>query len=116
MQQIHLDCSGLRDIRLDARNLPNPIYIDGEDFIIRLEQTLSQQIYELQEKQLSFKERLILALASNSKLIRFRENPNNFYYSCNYDWDEIATNIIKLANKIVAEMGNDEKSSHKTKL
>lgn len=104
MNSVHLDCSSLpHHINLSAdQTVPHNIYIDGQDFINKFEQAISQQIYELQENQLSFKERLILALASNSKMISFES-------SCSANPKVInADIIINQADEIIRRM-NEEK-------
>ena len=50
MNTVHLDCSGLHNIRLEKGNLPDTIYIDGSQFLTKLEQILDRhQASDVQE-------------------------------------------------------------------
>jgi hypothetical protein len=42
MQTILLDCSGLRNIKVEKGDMPTTIYINGEDFLRNLETTLDR--------------------------------------------------------------------------
>ena len=42
MNSIYLDCSGLHSIRVDSDGLPHSIYIDGQDFINRLNEAIDR--------------------------------------------------------------------------
>lgn len=88
MPTVYLDTSGLKNIRLETDNLPTAIYVDGEDFINRLSQTLNEAQYKSPEE---IKEQrrweLIVALASNPNVCDPAPNdPNltnqNFLIKC----------------------------------
>lgn len=39
---IYLDCSGLHNIRIDKGDMPSSIWIDGQDFINRLNEAIER--------------------------------------------------------------------------
>jgi len=103
MQSIHLDCSALRSsISLDASNMPHSIYVDGVDFLNRLSQTIQQEIYLPEdERKKIFREKLIIALASNPATAYWYEGNDNYKY---VDRNATALNIISQADAIITEM------------
>jgi hypothetical protein len=54
MSSIQLDCSQLRDIRLHS-DLPNSLYIDGEQFLRQFEGIVQQMAYEKPLRKVSFR-------------------------------------------------------------
>lgn len=71
MERIYLDCSGLHNIILNVEGVPSSIYVDGQDFINRLEQTLLQAQYvSPEDKKEKQRWELIVALAGNPEMVK----------------------------------------------
>jgi len=101
MSSTYLDCSGLHNIRCDGDDIPKSIYVDGQDFTNRF----SQMLYEHENSNvyLTFRERLIIALASNEKYCWMR-NPADEYFA-----NESAKMIIIQADAIIKQLESEKK-------
>ena len=75
MNSIYLDCSGLHSIRVDSDGLPHSIYIDGQDFINRLNEAIDRIPHPItltcEELKKQKRWELVLALASNPAIQSF---------------------------------------------
>lgn len=79
MQTVHLDCSALRNISLEAHSLPSSIYIDGQDFINRFSNSMEETFFELNKQNEKNLRDYFAAHAMQSIIINSVEHGNGSF-------------------------------------
>jgi len=102
MSSTYLDCSGLHNIRCDGNDIPKSIYVDGQDFTNRFSQMLYE--HENSNTNLTFRERLIIALAGNPEMICSLKEDENFI-----DEKITSKNLVKQADAIIEQLESEKK-------